>query len=68
MSVGQLRTFKRSMHVIFHNLETSSKRLDGESDVGIPVVPRCRWTGEGVTSYNSADFDFHRQRSLASLV
>ena len=45
--------------MIFHNLETSSNRLDGESYVSIPVVPSCRWTDEGVTSYKSADFKFH---------
>ena len=39
--------------MIFHSLETIFNHLDDESSVDIPLVPKCKCTGKGGTSYKS---------------
>ena len=36
--------------MVFYRLGTISNHMDGDSSVGVPLVPKCRHTGERVTS------------------
>ena len=61
MFISQLRTIKRSTTTICRSLEAISNRMDGYSFVGIPLVPKCRVTGEGARLTSLTDFDLHAQ-------
>ena len=50
----QLRMFKRSTSTIFRSLETISNCLDGESSVGILLVPKCGRTLTSLSRFRSS--------------